>query len=195
MKFPLSFNFKLLAIASQIYVSDADGRSVAYVKQKLMKLKEHVEVFSDDTQTSRLFDIRADRVIDFSAKYNFTDASGVELGSVRRKGMRSIWKASYEVFDGGGNQVGTISEENVYVKILDSLLAEIPIIGIVTGYFLNPSYLLSRMDGTPIARLRKMPAFFEGSFQMEALAPSDNTEQTRNFLSFLMMTLLERMRG
>ncbi|MFM8439652.1 MAG: hypothetical protein ACKN97_00015, partial [Acidobacteriota bacterium] len=158
MKFPLSFNFKLLAIASQIYVSDADGHSVAYVKQKLMKLKEHVEVFSDDTQTSRLFDIRADRVIDFSAKYNFADASGVELGSVRRRGMRSIWKASYEVFDGSGNQVGTISEENVYVKIFDSLLAEIPIIGMVTGYFLNPSYLLSRTDGTPIARLRKMPA-------------------------------------
>lgn len=195
MNYPLSFSFKLLALASQIYVRDAAGNQVGYVKQKLLKLKEDINVYSDDTQSNVLFNIKADRIIDFSAKYNFTDAMGNNLGSIRRKGMRSIWRANYEVCDSAGNHVMNINEENGWVKVLDALLTEVPVVGIFTGYFFNPTYLLSRTDGTPLARLSKEAAFFEGKFKFEMLAQVPAEEETRMILSFLMMTLLERMRG
>ena len=195
MNYPLNLSFKLLALASQIYVRDANGNLIGYVKQKLLKLKEDINVFADEGQTQHLFNIKADRIIDFSAKYNFTDAQGGSLGSISRKGMRSIFKAHYLIFDESGNQTMEIHEENGWVKVVDALLGEIPLLGMFTGYFFNPSYIVSRMDSTQVARLKKQPAFFEGVFQLEPLIEIGDDEETKVMLSVLTMTLLERARG
>jgi len=195
MNYPIDFSFKILAIASQIYIRDASGGLIAYVKQKLFKLKEDINVFGDEDQTQLLFNIKADRVIDFSAKYNFTDARGNFLGSIKRRGMRSIFKANYEIYDPQDLQVMTIHEENGWIKVADALVGEIPVLGMFTGYFLNPSYLVSRTNDAPMARLAKRPAFLEGKFQLTKLGEMSEEEQDRVLLSLLTMTLLERRRG
>lgn len=195
MNYPLELSFKLLAIASQIYIRDANGQLLGYVKQKLFKLKEDINIFADESQTRHLYNIKADRVLDFSAKYNFTDATGNNLGSIKRQGMRSIWRANYDIFDGASNQVMKINEENGWVKVIDSLVGELPVVGMFSGYFFNPAYLISRLDGTPIARLQKQPAFFEGKFQLSALMPFSDDDEVRVLLGALSMTLLERSRG
>ena len=117
MNYPLKLSFKLLALASQIYIRDAQGNLVGYVKQKLLKLKEDINVFADENQTRHLFNIKGDRMMDFSARYNFTDDQGRSLGSIKRKGMRSIFKANYEVYDAAGTQVMHIHEENGWIKV------------------------------------------------------------------------------
>src|SRR5215203_599441 len=76
MNYPLKLSFKLLALASQIYIRDANGELLGYVRQKLLKLKEDINVFADEQQTTHLYNIKADRMIDFSARYNFTDSQG-----------------------------------------------------------------------------------------------------------------------
>jgi uncharacterized protein YxjI len=195
MNYPVDLTFKLLALASQIYIRDANGNLMGYVKQKLLKLKEDINVFTDESQTHVLYNIKADRVIDFSAKYTFRDGAGNVLGHIKRKGMRSIFKANYEISDAADNHVMNINEENGWVKVVDSLVGEIPLIGMFTGYFFNPSYILSRTDGTQVSRLAKQPAFFEGKFQITSLAPMPPEEETRGLLAFLAMTLLERARG
>lgn len=195
MKYPIELSFKLLAIASQIYIRDASGQLTGYVKQKLFKLKEDINIFADEGQTQHLFNIKADRVFDFSAKYNFTDASGRLLGAIKRQGMRSLWKANYEIFDATSNPVMKINEENGWVKVVDSLVGELPIVGMFTGYFFNPSYIISRTDGTQVARLQKQPAFFEGKFQLSEIGQLNEEEEVRVLLSALTMTLLERSRG
>ena len=195
MNYPLDLSFKLLAIASQIYIRDANGQLIGYVKQKLFKLKEDINIFADESQTQHLYNIKADRVIDFSAKYNFTDAAGNQLGSIKRQGMRSIWRANYDIFDTASNPSMKINEENGWVKVVDALVGEIPVAGMFTGYFFNPSYLISRTDGTPVARLQKQPAFFEGKFQLSLLTQISEMDEVQVLLSALSMTLLERSRG
>ena len=195
MNYPIDFSFKILAIASQIYIRDANGGLIGYVKQKLFKLKEDINVFADENQTQLIFNIKADRVLDFSAKYNFTDARGNFLGSIKRRGMRSIFKANYEIYDSSDRQVMVIHEENGWIKVVDSLIGEIPVLGIFTGYFFNPSYVVTRMNEAPIARLVKQPAFLEGKFQMSKLAELNSDEENRVLLGLLTMTLLERTRG
>lgn len=195
MNYPLELSFKLLALASQIYIRDTNGGMIGYVKQKMFKLKEDINIFSDETQTNLLFNIKADRVLDFSAKYNFTDAAGNRTGSIKRKGMRSLWRANYEIYNAADEQVMKIGEENGWVKVVDSLIGEIPVVGMFTGYFFNPSYIVSRMDDTQVARLQKQPAFFEGKFQLAPLGQMSPDEEARVLLSVLSMTLLERARG
>lgn len=195
LNYPIELSFKLLAIASQIYIRDSSGGLIGYVKQKLFKLKEDINIFADEGQTQHLHNIKADRVLDFSATYNFTDSAGRSIGSIKRKGMRSIWKANYDIFDASSNHVMKINEENGWIKVVDSLIGELPVVGMFTGYFFNPSYIISRSDGTQVARLQKQPAFFEGKFLLSSLTQMSDEEETRVLLSALTMTLLERSRG
>lgn len=196
VNYPLTLSFKVVALAPQIYVTDADGQTICYVKQKLLKLKEQVEVFRDQSRAEKVAHIQANKVIDWSARYNFTDPAGNDLGSVGRRGLRSMWKAHYDVFNPGDQNADFfIQEENPWAKIGDSVLGGIPILGFFTGYFIHPSYLASRADGTPAMRLKKVPAFWEGKFNIEKLTDLTPNEELNLLLSFLMLNLLERRRG
>ena len=50
LAYPLDLRFKLIAIASQIYVRDAAGSLRYYVRQKAFTLKEAVTVFADEAR-------------------------------------------------------------------------------------------------------------------------------------------------
>lgn len=196
MQYPLTMSFKVVTLVPQIYITDAAGNGLFYVRQKLLKLKEAITVFTDDTQQEPLFKIGADRIIDFSARYNFTDPAGNPLGSIKRKGMRSLWRAHYEIFEGSEELPAlVIREENPWIRVADSCIEQIPLAGLFAGYFLNPTYLVSRPDGSGVMRLSKQPAFFEGRFLIEKLVEMGEMEEKRVILGLMMMTLLERSRG
>ncbi len=195
MDYPLQMRFKILALAPQIHVTDAANKTVCYVQQKMFRLKENVSVFRDESKQALLCEIKADRMIDWSACYHFIDASGVAFGGVRRKGMRSIWKAHYQLLDESDQHYAAIQEENPLAKVGDALLGEIPIVGLAAGYFLNPKYLLSTNAGQPFMRMTKRRAFLEGRFAIDKLGEGDQVDELRGLLAFLMMALLERARG
>lgn len=194
--FPLQINFKVLAIAQQLSLTDASGNLIFYVKQKAFKLKEAVTVFADEQQTRPWFTINADKVLDFNANYSFTDYTGKPFGSMRRQGRKSLWKASYEIFDGyHPHPTALIKEENPWAKVFDTLFGEIPVLGIFTGYLFHPSYLVSRPDGMPFMRIKKQSSFIGRRFTIDKLAHLDQTEEQRILLALMMMVLLERSRG
>lgn len=196
MDFPLELRFKILAIASQISVSDANGKVLCYVKQKAFKLKEAVTVYSDASQTRALYRISADRIIDIAARYSIEDAgSGAQLGVLQRHGMRSFWRAHYEIHR-DGQSAYALREENPWTKVADNMFGQIPVLGMFTGYLFHPAYRLTRA-GTDEAVLRvvKRPALFEGVYRLEELEPLGDDEQRLGLLAILMMLLLERSRG
>jgi hypothetical protein len=195
LNYPLSLSFKIVALAPQLSVTDANGSLVAYVKQKLFKLKEDVTVFEDVQKTIPAFNMKADRVIDFSPRFTFVDTtSGQTLGSVKRQGARSLWRAHYDIFAGETLSM-QIREENPWIKVWDSLVGDIPLIGMFSGYMFHPAYLVKSLDGQVLMRMEKRPAFFEGKFAIEQKVQLSPEDEKRAFLSLLMMVLMERARG
>ena len=169
MEYPLQLRFKLWSIGQQIIAKDATDKQLMFIKQKMFKLKEKIEIYPDSSKGSVIFRIEADRMIDWSANYSFTDADGNDWGAVRRKGMASIWSARYDVMQDGEVDMN-IREESPFKKVVEGLAGGIPVLGFIVSYLLNPSYLVSRPDGTPLLRLTKHPAFFEGKFSVEKLS-------------------------
>jgi hypothetical protein len=194
--YPLKMVFKVISLAPQMSITDADGNLIFYVKQKFLKLKEEVLVFADREQTQVLYKINADRIIDFSARYQITDAIGNPLGAVKRRGVKSLWKAHYDIFQGSEPEPFlTIQEENVWVRVADGCINQIPILNLFAGYFFHPAYLVATLNGNNVMRLQKMPSIFEGTFKIEKHADMDDFDEKRILLSLMMMTLLERTRG
>ncbi|RCJ39668.1 hypothetical protein A6770_11305 [Nostoc minutum NIES-26] len=194
MQYPLELTFKFWALAPQMSIVDAQGSLAFYVKQKLFKLKEAITIFADAEQTRPLYYIKADRIIDFSARYDFSDSNGTYIGSVKRRGLKSLWRARYDIFDGDTTNLN-IQEKNPWVKIADALFAEIPVVGMFTGYVFNPVYLISRADGTIVMRLEKIPTFLSRKFIIKAVDRISDREEQQILLSLMMMLLLERNRG
>jgi hypothetical protein len=193
--YPLTFKFNITTFHNDFSIIDANGETRAYVKQKMFKFKEHVRVFTNESETEIAYDIKADKWIDFNTVYTFFQPDGNSIGSVARKGWRSIWKASYELFDENKNQDLLIQEKNPWVKVGDALLCEIPILGIFTGYLFNPSYTVKRPDGTLICTFKKAPSFFGRKFELFKEDEFQQGEEERVKLGLTMMVLLERRRG
>ena len=195
--FPLRLSFKLLAFASQFYVQDSGGVNVAYVKQKLFKLKEDITVFADERQLDALYSVKADRVIDFSARYNFADARGQDLGAVKQRGLKSLWRAGFDVLD-NDQVVFSINEKSVWTRFFDSLFGQLPVVGFLSGYLFQPAYEITSPNGKLVMELTKKAALFEGRFDItlpDGAARLSNRQTTQLLLSSMMVVLLERSRG
>lgn len=195
LQYPVQLIFNISTLHNDFTAKDANGKTVAYVKQKLFKFKEDVSVFDDESQNQVNYRIKADRWIDFSAAYSITDKNGNELGKIARKGWRSLWKAEYVLIDQHQQLQFKIQEENGWVKVMDSLLGEVPVLGIFTGYFFNPSYIVTNTNGQSIVRIKKEASFWGRKFEITKLGETDNDDDERIMLGLMMMILLERQRG
>lgn len=196
LQFPLDFQFKITTIYNDFVVKDLRTNVIAYVRQKLFRFKESVTVFSDESKKNERYQIKADRWIDFNAHYTFTESkSGALIGSMGRKGMKSIWKASYTVFDADKQVIFEIKEENPWSKVGDTVVGEIPVISFFTGYLFHPKYGIKNSEGKLVARLSKIRSFFGRRFRLEQLDGISKEEKVNIMLSVMMMVLLERQRG
>ena len=201
-QYPLELRFKLIALAPRISVTDAAGVERLFVNQKILNLREDVRIYNNSNKEQEVFRMKADRIIDFSATYRFTNSQTESpLGAIKRKGMRSLWRATYFSDAASGDSTHHIKEDNPWVKVGDALLSEVPFLGFFTGYFLNPSYTAYRGtdredESQPVMHLTKQPAFWESKYSITLEDPSvAPDEEMRILLSLLMTVQLERRRG
>ena len=134
--------------------------------------------------------MKANKIIDFSAQYNIATSAGAPMGAVKRQGMRSLWKASYNIIDASGAEVGLIHEEDPWLKVLDGLVSEIPFVGMLV----NPAYLVD-LRGQTVLYLKKQPAFFETQFTLDKRGDFSDADEKLLLPSIIMMLLMERSRG
>lgn len=109
--------FKLFGAAFHIY--DPAGNVVLYSKQKAFKLREDVRLYTAEDMQTEILAIRTQSIIDFSAAYEVVDsASGQRIGGFQRKGLKSMLRDEWLVFDAGGREIGIIQEDNAAVALI-----------------------------------------------------------------------------
>lgn len=103
------FNF----LSTGFHIYGPDGDLAMYCKMKAFKLKEDIRLYTDESLSTEVLTIRADRVIDFSAAYTVNDpATGEKIGHLRRAGFKSMLRDEWAVFGADGNQLGKIVEDS-----------------------------------------------------------------------------------
>ena len=115
--------FTLLSAKFHIY--DPQGNLAFFSRQKAFKLKEDVRVYSDESMSHEMLVIKARSIIDFGATYDVFDpnAGGALVGSLRRKGMKSIVVDEWLFLDAEGRQIGTIKEDSVALALVRRIIA------------------------------------------------------------------------
>lgn len=200
--YPLNLRFKLIALAPRIIVTDNKGEEILFVSQKIFKLKEDIRIYSNQHKDREIYNIRAEKVLDFNTRYNFFISDTQEhIGSVKAKGWRSIWSATYHIDDPYEKPLMYIIEDNPWVKVGDALISEIPFVGLLTGYFFHPSYTCYQGKdiedrSQAVMQIKKENAFFEGVFSISLINQHiDHDDEVSALLSFILMVQFMRQRG
>ena len=108
---------KIFGAAFHIY--DENGSLVGYCKQKAFKLKEDIRLYTDESMADPLLTLAARSIIDFGATYDITMPDGTQVGSLRRKGLKSTFlKDEWVIFDDQGTEIGMLKEKNLLMAIL-----------------------------------------------------------------------------
>ena len=132
-RFFLSQRFRAMINQYEVSTMGADGKSagepLCFVEQKRMKLKEDLRAFTDDSKTAELFRIKAQQVWDPRAKYDVTDASGLQIGQLRKVFGKSLLRSTWQIYDAAGEEVAWARERNLFVALLRRTIGLVPIIG------------------------------------------------------------------
>lgn len=116
----------LSLVGAKFHIFDENEQVVMFSQMKAFKLKEDIRLYSDESMKQELITIQARSVIDFSATYDVVDAlTGENLGSLRRKGMKSILKDEWVILNPSEEEIGLIQEDSVGMALLRRFLTNL----------------------------------------------------------------------
>ncbi len=93
-----------------------DGQLIMYIKHPLLKLREEFMVYGDEAQTIPMLRVKSKQVIAINFSYEITDANtGAVLGSVQKKGLSSIIRDKFILFDASAQEIGYAEEQGASI--------------------------------------------------------------------------------
>jgi len=158
----------------------ADGQLIMYIKHPLLKLREEFMVYGDEAQTKPLLRVKSKQVIAINFSYEITDAeTNQPLGAVQKKGLKSILRDKFIIFDAAGTEIGYAEEQGASV-----LRRFFP--------WLTSKHAIFTNDGQQVAFIRQIFRFFTKEFTVE-LQPSTVLEP-RFVLAVALLALMAEAR-
>jgi hypothetical protein len=114
---------QVFAMTGVFRLFSENGDLLAYARQKMFKMREDIRLYNDETQTQELLSIQARQIIDFSAAYDVFDSTTQEfVGTLRRRGWRSMMRDEWELLDAQGMVFGKMQEDSAQRALLRRLL-------------------------------------------------------------------------
>jgi uncharacterized protein YxjI len=135
-----------IAVTGKFRFYDPNGNLVMFSEQKIFKLREDIRVYADESKQQEVLIIKSRSIIDFSAAYDVFDATTNEhVGTLRRKGFKSMLRDEWEILNSAGEIIGLLFEDSMGLALLRRLLL---------GMFLPQNYNIT-IGETQVADLKQ----------------------------------------
>jgi len=194
IQFPVDFKFHIATIANDFSITDAMGKQICFVREKMFTLRDVIKVYNDSSKSKLLYELRSNKLIDFQQTFTITNYKGETIGKVKRKTLKSFWTATFHIYDENDNHIFTINERSGLTRMLDGFFGEIPIIGALSGYVFNPKYVLKNLNEAELMEITKEPSFWGRKFKLNNI--SAKPEHYELFiLSYMILLIADRERG
>lgn len=175
---------QVFALTGKLRFYNPQEQVVLYVEQKMFRFKEDIRIYNDESKSQEVLLIKARSVIDFNAAYDVVDAGfNQKVGTLRRKGWRSMMRDEWEVLDGNDQVTGMLFEDSVGQAMLRRLLL---------GSLLPQNYDMT-LGGIRVADLRQR--FNPFAYQMDLDFSMDPTRRLDRRLGIAAATLLAIIEG
>ena len=159
-------------------VFTGDGQLIMYIQHPLLKLREEFQVYADEAKTRPLLSIKSQQVIAINFSYQVSDAqTGQLLGSVQKKGLRSLVRDKFIMLDALGAEIGYAEEQGA------SLLRRF--------FPLLPSQHAIFVGGHRVAYIKQRFRFFTKEFTVDT---QPSTVDPRFVLAVALLALIAEAR-
>jgi len=177
---------KVLAIADQYWIEDGRGSQLGYSRQKLLRIKEDIRVFSDDTMSREVFRIRQENIGDAWGTFDVLDSeTGACVGKIRRKALMSgLFADEYFLLDPMNQQVGRISERAGRATMRRWM----------PGGDLVPEHVVVEFYGQQVAEIKQQFKIIGDSWEVDCSRVPANFDRRTLLACMLMMGMVERDR-
>ena len=201
-QFPLSIEFRF-SLFTELRVTDASGRLLAFVKEKTFSIRDEVRVYTDESRQVQTHGMRAQGLmagmLDWRARRIIVRADGTEVGSLQAQGMRTLWAAGYDLLGPGGQARFTIRDDQPWMSLVEAGIGAVPFVGDIVAmgfdYLVNPTYTVLDPVGAPAYRVHKKRSFLSRRFTVEELRPTTPGDDELVLLGLVQLVLRERERG
>jgi uncharacterized protein YxjI len=106
--------------------SAEEGRTLLYVKQKRLKIKEDIRFRVSSDDDAHLFMIKSKSVFEFRGRHEVLDARDSPIGLLEKDFGRSLLRSHWHVRDAAGNEVLEGHEASWFVAILRRIAGLLP---------------------------------------------------------------------
>jgi uncharacterized protein YxjI len=105
---------KHLTIGSKYQIYDDQlGQPLFYVEKEKFKLRPAIHIYEDDKKLVELITIYQKNFLTLNPVYEVIEPSTHQrLGSFKRKGLRSLFRRQWLIYDSLGNQIGRAYEDS-----------------------------------------------------------------------------------
>ncbi len=115
-----------IALTGKVRFYTTSNQLVLFSEQKMFRLREDIRVYGDESKTQELLTVKARNIVDFSAAYDVVDAlSGIKVGVLRRKGLRSILRDQWEVLDAQDQPFAVLEEDTAALALVRRFLTSL----------------------------------------------------------------------
>lgn len=107
-------------------VFDTEQHLLLFSEQKAFKLREDIRIYTDEAKTNEVLSIKTQKILDISATYDVVDTqTGEKVGSLKRKGLKSILRDEWEILDPQGILIGKLEEDSALMAAVRRLLTNL----------------------------------------------------------------------
>ena len=177
---------KVIAIANQYWIEDGQSRQLGFSRQKIIRIKEDIRIFADDSMTTELFKIRQEQVMDMWGTFAVIDsATNTVIGKLRRQALSSgVFKDEYLLLDPNGNSVGRVAERGGRGLARKYL----------PGGSLVPEQLVVEFYGRQVAEIKQQFKVIGDIWEVDCSQVPPQFDRRTLISSMLLMGMIERDR-
>ncbi len=171
--------FRLFGGFFQIY--DETGTQILHSEQASFRLKEDFTVYETATNIP-LLRIKTPQILDLGATYYVTDVKSMEeVGSLRRKFLKSLFKDEWALISPDGMEIGKLTEQSVIGALLSRFIDLWP-----------QTYTINLLDGTPVTRIKQHFNPFILKYTMTVFDYGDEIDPRLMVAAGILMAAIER---
>lgn len=116
----------IFAIGGAFRVLTPENKLLLYSRQKIFKLKEDIRVYNDLERHDEVLHLSAKQILDFSGAFDVIDSKTREkVGTLRRKGIRSMIRDKWEILDENNNLFAYTEEDSMGMALLRRFLTNL----------------------------------------------------------------------
>jgi len=176
---------KVIAIANQYWIEDAQSKILGFSKQKLFKWKEDIRIYTDESMTRELFKIQQTQIIDTWGKFAVMDSNtNTILGYLKRSIVSEFVVDEWDVLDANGQLIGGVHE-----KAGRGLARRF-----LPGGSLIPEKMKLELNGVPVAEIDQQFKIIGDIWEMKCLNVPNYIDRRVLIAGLILMAMIERSR-